>query len=314
MPPKAKISKFDVLAYTSQGAPPVDLTVPRNIRIVPVDRIRPGFSQYRLHFSEQDLDDLAKVFQEHGINDVVWVEPDPEDSGYFRLINGERTWRAAQKIGAKALNANVLPGLTEAQRAECAYLANETPKRLNLIEDTLAILDILSKNLGLSHEETKRVLYTLNNAVIRKKALNHDALIQQHKIERIFDRLRCGCRTWTTFTRSRLPLLSLPEDVMEAVQGGKLDATTAQRVAKLEDPKARQKLLAEAIQEKLSYRDVRSRVKAMQPPTPPPPVVQRWQAVGRQISRNPAIARDTAKAKRIADLLSEVEALLKSEE
>lgn len=303
-------NRFDAL----QGLEPIPdsaIAAPRKqIKDIPVDAIKPGPYQYRKYFSEDAIQDLAEIFRQKGMRGVLWVEPDLSEDGQYLLISGERSWRAAKLAGFESVSCEVISGLSDTERAELGYIANDAPVRLNIIEDTLAILDILSLNLRLTHEDTASLLYRLNNALSRGKALSQDAVIQKEVVESTFDRLRSKVGSWRHFTKNRLPLLKLPTEIMDAVNEGLIDGSSGVELKKLEKPKQRQEVLQQAIDEQMSYREVKAAVSELLPKPKTPALVKRYQKIEKRL---PDAIKDKQKASQIKDLLDQLEKLLATE-
>jgi ParB family transcriptional regulator, chromosome partitioning protein len=69
---------------------------------------------------------------------------------------------------------------------------------------------------------------------------------------------------WLSFTCNRLPLLNLPNDVLDALRCGKIAYTKARAIARIKDDIQRQKLLNQAIEDNLSLNQIRAYIKAIQ--------------------------------------------------
>ena len=65
---------------------------------------------------------------------------------------------------------------------------------------------------------------------------------------------------WESFATNRLPLLKLPEELLEALRQGKIEYTKAKAIAQIKDDGARQELLKVAIAEGLSLKEIKKRV------------------------------------------------------
>ena len=78
-------------------------------------------------------------------------------------------------------------------------------------------------------------------------------------VEEIFASL--GLMTWESFVKNRLPLLNLPEDVLNVLRQGKIAYTKAKVIARLKDKDERKELLETAISENLSLTEIQSRLK-----------------------------------------------------
>ena len=98
--------------------------------------------------------------------------------------------------------------------------------------------------------------------------------------EEIFKAL--GRMTWESFVQTRLPLLSLPGDLREALEAGAIAYTAALELKKVKDPETRARLLEEA-KGGLSLRELRARVReALSQEKAPPP----WpKEVARRLAR-----------------------------
>jgi ParB/RepB/Spo0J family partition protein len=71
-----------------------------------VREIRPGTQQYRKHFDERALADLAESIRRTGIQSPPWVRRAADGVGY-ELIAGERRWRAARAAGLEEIAVDV---------------------------------------------------------------------------------------------------------------------------------------------------------------------------------------------------------------
>jgi len=74
-------------------AGPKEAVMPNAMRVMPIDRIRPG-SSLRRQFPEAEIGELAASIREKGVLQPVLVRPRGDA---FELIAGERRWRAAQR-------------------------------------------------------------------------------------------------------------------------------------------------------------------------------------------------------------------------
>jgi ParB family chromosome partitioning protein len=126
-------------------------------------------------------------------------------------------------------------------------------------------------------------------------------------VQGVFERL--GRVTWETFTRNRLPLLKLPEEVLEALQTGRIEYTKAKALAQVKDEAERQALLEEAITQSLSLSQIRERVKAVQPPTEPPPLAKRMETIYK-LTKKHHVWADPKKRKKLESLLTKIEELI----
>jgi ParB family chromosome partitioning protein len=128
----------------------------------------------------------------------------------------------------------------------------------------------------------------------------------------IFDGL--GIMTWESFVNNRLPLLNLPDDILQALRSGRIAYTKARTIARLKDEKEREAVLREAVAQDLSLAVIRSRVSALlanQGATTPLDLPGRASALARKLRRR-KVLRDEKKRERLETLLAEMESLLES--
>jgi ParB family chromosome partitioning protein len=118
------------------------------VQQVAVDAIQPNPRQPRVHFSENELAELAASIREHGVIQPLIVTPKGE--GKFVLIAGERRWQAAQKAGLR-----VVPVITRQannrELLEIALIENVQRADLNSMEEAEAYRQLVEE-FGLSHE------------------------------------------------------------------------------------------------------------------------------------------------------------------
>jgi ParB family chromosome partitioning protein len=113
----------------------------------PVEMIEPNPYQPRQSFDGDELEELASSVKEQGILTPLLVSK--TEKGY-RLIAGERRWRAAQKAGLARVPV-VVRETTPVQSLELALIENIHRKDLNPIEEAMAYSRLL-ENEGATQE------------------------------------------------------------------------------------------------------------------------------------------------------------------
>jgi ParB family chromosome partitioning protein len=114
-----------------------------------VDRIQPGRHQPRSDFG--GLEGLVSSIRENGIVQPVVVR---QEADGFRLVAGERRWRAAQLAGLHRIPA-IVRKIADDRMLEVALVENIQRKELNAIEEARAY-EILLGELKLSQTEVAR--------------------------------------------------------------------------------------------------------------------------------------------------------------
>lgn len=272
---------------------------------LPLDQVVPRENQPRKYFDEEEIARLARSIRHRGLLQPILVRPFGTDM--YQIVAGERRFRAFQRLRRTSIPAIIVElGDEEAQAA--AVLENLQREDLNPLEETEAILDLLSMRLGMERADVVRLMHRLS----MKRRRGSDNVIRSSEwevIQRTFREL--GRMTPESFRLNRLPLLNLPGDVLEELRRGRISYTKARAIARLKDEEARRELLERAIEEGWSLplvrAEVRERLQARE--AMPRPVAERARALLKKLRRE-ELAPDTEK--RVLEILDELERLIHS--
>lgn len=114
------------------GAVPVDGDIAqKGVSRLPIEAIRRDGKQPRRVFDEEKLRELAESIKAQGVIQPILVR---RESDGYRLIAGERRWRAAQLAGLKEVPALVRDA-SEAEAFQLALVENLQRTDLNPIEE-----------------------------------------------------------------------------------------------------------------------------------------------------------------------------------
>ena len=116
------------------------------------DKIVPNPAQPRLDFPQDELLQLAESIRQNGVLQPILVT---EIDGRYRIIAGERRWRASRLAELEEIPAIVRP-LDEITRMEAALIENIQREDLNPLEEALAVRALISRLSRLPHEGTPR--------------------------------------------------------------------------------------------------------------------------------------------------------------
>ncbi|HEX5652811.1 MAG TPA: ParB/RepB/Spo0J family partition protein [Chitinophagaceae bacterium] len=189
---------------------------------IAIDDIEPNPKQPRRDFDEQTLAELAGSIKLHDIIQPVTVSKLP--SGKYRLVAGERRWRAARLAGIKDIPAYVRQA-NDVQLLELALLENLQRENLNAME------------IALSY---KRMMEELD-----------------YTQEQVGERMSIDRSTVANFIR----LLKLPPDIQLAVRKGELSMGHARALINV-DTVDKQLFIFREIKEKgLSVRQTENLVR-----------------------------------------------------
>ncbi|MBU6266982.1 MAG: ParB/RepB/Spo0J family partition protein [Sphingomonadales bacterium] len=181
---------------------------------LPVARIEADPDQPRRHFDDAALDELAASIAARGVIQPVIVRP--LAGGRYRLVAGERRWRAAQRAQLHEIPA-IVRELSDREVMALALIENLQREDLNPIEEARAY-QRLSEQEGMTQAEIARMV---------DKSRSHVANLQR--------------------------LLALPELVMTMVEQGTLSMGHARALIGADDAEA---LATAAVDKQLSVREV----------------------------------------------------------
>lgn len=116
--------------------------------------------------------------------------------------------------------------------------------------------------------------------------------------------------------KNRLPLLKLPEDLLEGLRAGKVEYTKAKEINKLKDEQDRKNLLEEAIKDNLSLEQIRQKINKLKQEdtkTGNPEQLPLKQQVNNAFSqlKKSKVWDDKKKATKLKKLLKDIEELIK---
>jgi len=214
-------------ALLSNAAPPPSASVAavpgRTLLSLPVEAVERNPKQPRKRFEEKRLEELAASIREHGIVEPILVR---REGGKYRILAGERRWRAAQRAGLKEVPA-VVREATERQAFELALVENLQREDLNAIEEAEAY-EVLIGDHGLTQE----------------------SVAQQVGKER-------------STVANALRLLKLPGEVRDLVRDGQLDMGHARALLGLDGEEAIRKAAQRVLREGLSVRATEALVRQL---------------------------------------------------
>ncbi|MFB0564851.1 MAG: ParB/RepB/Spo0J family partition protein [Candidatus Aminicenantaceae bacterium] len=186
-----------------------------------VEQLKPNPLQPRIKIAQQSIDELAQSIKLSGILQPVIVVPDGE---FYKIIVGERRWRAAQKLGLKKIPV-LIRTIPEEQQLEISLIENIQREELNSLEIALAY----------------------------QKLINELNYTQEQVAEKVGkDR---------TSVTNYLRLLKLPKEIQNELAENKISMGHARALIALEDPELQKSVCRLIVQRNLSVRDVERMVK-----------------------------------------------------
>jgi len=274
---------------------------------VAIDAIKLPQQQPRRYFDLSKLQQLVQSVKEHGILEPLLVRSLSE--GVYELVAGERRYRAALEVGLIEVPV-VVRQLSDEEALQLALIENLHREDLNPVEETEGILQLIALKLGQPTTAVIKILHRMQNETEGKVTHNVMGNTEAQVVQDIFTGL--GLMTWESFVKNRLPLLNLPQEVMEALRKGEIAYTKAQVIARVKDPESRLALLEAAIQEDLSLSQIKERIKADQKAPELPPLKKQMDATYRRLQKA-KFWEDPKKRSRLKALLDEMQAILAEE-
>jgi ParB family chromosome partitioning protein len=203
--------------------PAASLAAGRAFLSLPIEAVERNPGQPRKRFDEARLEELAASIREHGVVEPILVR---RAGQRYRIVAGERRWRAAQRAGLKEIPALVREA-TDVQAFELALVENLQRADLNAIEEAEAYQALVDEH-GLTQEQVAERVGKERSSVA-----------------------------------NALRLLKLPDDVREAVSEGRLEMGHARALLGLEGAEAIRRAAARVLREKLSVRATEALVREL---------------------------------------------------
>lgn len=200
---------------------------------VGVDQLAPNQEQPRRAINEGRLDELARSIASNGVIQPILVL---RTGSTYRIIAGERRWRAAQRAGLREVPVVVreVPEGADQHLLELALIENVQREDLNPVEEARGY-DRLAAEFGLTHDQIAAAV-----GKDRSSIANY------------------------------IRLLKLPDEVLNSVASGELSMGHARALLGLPDDGGRRRAAREVISRGLSVRDVEALVKRqLVPPAQP---------------------------------------------
>ena len=194
-----------------------------------INDISPNSAQPRKLFNEDALQELADSIKENGVIQPIIVAK--RGKGY-RIVAGERRWRASRLAGLSVIPA-IVRDLTDQQTMEQALIENIQRQDLNPLEEAFA-MDNLMKEHGLTQE-----------ALAKKLGKSRPAIA------------------------NTLRLINIDESLQDFVRNGDLSAGHARALLAITDREEQKKAADIVMTKELSVRETEELVKTILSPKSP---------------------------------------------
>ena len=190
-----------------------------------LDDIIPNRFQPREIFDEKALKELAVSIKEHGVIQPIIVR---SVNGKYEIIAGERRYKASALAGMTKIPA-IIRDLDDKESSKVALLENLQRKNLNPIEEARTYQKILEID-EMTQEELAKTMGKSQSAVANK-----------------------------------IRLLSLPEEIQEALLKEQISERHARTLLNIPDAKKQKEMLKKVIDNKMSVRLLEDEIKSLYP-------------------------------------------------
>jgi ParB family chromosome partitioning protein len=276
--------------------------------LIAIDHLVPSKTQPRNYFDPDKQQQLVESVKRHGILEPLLVRPLTDSK--HEIVAGERRYRAALEAELTQVPV-VIKELNDEQALQLALIENLQRVDLNPVEETEGILTLLSIHLQQEVEEVVRLLYRMQNELKGKVTQNVLGNPLGEKIVEVFQSL--GTMAWESFVTSRLPLLKLPSELLQALKEGKIAYTKAQAIAKVKNEQQRKSLLDEAIEKELSLTQIRERIHIFTSDEREPNIPQQTLSLSYRRLKAAKLWENPKKWQKVQNLLKRLEALIEEE-
>ncbi len=193
-----------------------------NLSNIPIDYISAGSWQVRRDFDKNELYSLSQSIKDNGIFQPIVVVSDKEENGKYKIVAGERRWRAAQLANIHEVPIIIRDDLSPEKIVEISLLENLERSDLNPIEEAKGYKDLINK-----HNYT------------------------QENVAKIFSKSR-------PYIANFLRLLTLPDEIKSYIIDGKISVGHARAIINTKNPL---EVARDIIKKGLSVREVEKTLK-----------------------------------------------------
>ena len=204
--------------------------VGRDVSTLPLRDIEPDKEQPRKDFADEPLSELAASIAEHGVLQPITVRPCT--NGGYKIIAGERRWRAARLAGLSEIPV-VIKDVTESEAMEMALIENLQREDLDPVEEAFGYKQLMER-CQLTQEQTAKRLGKSRSSIANS-----------------------------------LRLLNLPKRALEWLQTGHLSTGHAKVILGLEDADLQEKAAEMVVENDLNVRQTEALCKKLAQPEKP---------------------------------------------
>ena len=199
-----------------------------NIVSLRINLIEPNKDQPRKQFDKEKLEALAESIKENGLIQPIIVV---KNNNMYKIVAGERRWRAAKKAGLSEIPA-VIRDYSEQEVAQIALIENLQREDLNPIEEAMGYKTLIDK-FNMTQESVSSRLGRSRSAIANS-----------------------------------IRLLSLDEPIRTKLITGEISSGHARALLSVDDPELRLSLLESILEKGLNVRQTEALAKHLHKSAP----------------------------------------------
>lgn len=208
-----------------EGSPStVELSEKDTVVTLRISQIEPNKNQPRKQFDKEKIEVLADSIREHGVIQPIIVT---KFNDMYRIVAGERRWRAAKKAGLKEIPV-VIREYTDIEIAQIALIENLQREDLNPIEEAIGYRSLIDK-FNMTQEAVSETIGKSRSAIANS-----------------------------------IRLLSLDEPIQNKLISGEISSGHARALLSLDNSELRLTLLDAIIEKGLNVRQTEALAKQLQ--------------------------------------------------
>ncbi len=181
--------------------------------------------QPRKTFDDNALADLSESIKEHGVVQPIIVR---KDGNNYRIVAGERRWRASRIAGKRTIPA-IVKECTDLEAMELALIENLQREDLNAIEEAVAYKSLIEE-YNMTQEDISRKIGKSRPAIANS-----------------------------------LRLLQLPQEIRDMIAGGKISQGHARALLGITEKNRQMEMAEKIIAQQLNVRQVEKLAQEAKP-------------------------------------------------
>lgn len=193
-----------------------------------ITQVEPNRNQPRHTFNNDKIEELSDSIREHGVIQPIIVV---KNNDMYKIVAGERRWRAAKMAGLKEIPA-VVRNYSEFEIAQIALIENLQRENLNPIEEAIGYQTLINK-FSMTQEDVSIKIGKSRSAIANS-----------------------------------IRLLSLDEPIRESLISGDISSGHARALLSIDSPEIRLALLKNIITKGLNVRQAEALAKQLQESKP----------------------------------------------